>query len=477
MTDGEITVQTSDQLASSDFSQFEAYLGSLGLPQDNILADSSQRRIVEDNFPRFILSLSDDIRRDSRYLSKFAAASAIGLFDAALNYIWNEVVVNLRQKSVVYGLDLFYDTAVGGERRDLYEAEEDLSGIKDKVLLDACFKLELISENIYKKLTHILIMRNDIGASHPNDASINAFELMGWLQTCVQEVIHDKPSEAAIQVKAFINNLRTQEDVIDAQTLQHMQSKIKELRTKNIDSLLQTIFGMYVDPKTENVLRKNISLIAPIIWDCAGDGIKYNIGIRLDGYRNNLHKKKFSFGSEFLEFCDGNQYKTIEARTIELDSLLDELVTNHNAYDNFYHEVPPARKINSYVKKESDIPKERTKKLIKTILECRLGNGRYYHQGVSPSGKVVYDEILNKLSDKNIITAIICFYSPSIKVMLSNQYCKKHAVSIFKLFRKNVVSEKIAEILDYLIKNSNGIDKAIRTSEFKKLAASHIKFK
>ena len=42
-------------------------------------------------------------------------------------------------------------------------------------------------------------MRNHIGGSHPNAGQINSFELLGWLQVCVNEVISDNPSEGAIK--------------------------------------------------------------------------------------------------------------------------------------------------------------------------------------------------------------------------------------------------------------------------------------
>ncbi len=81
-----------------------------------------------------------------------------------------------------------------------------MASLKDSVLLDTCRKLELISDTTCKKLKHILEMRNDIGISHPTNYAINAFELLGWLRTCVSEVLNDNPTEAALQVQAFIKN-------------------------------------------------------------------------------------------------------------------------------------------------------------------------------------------------------------------------------------------------------------------------------
>lgn len=79
--------------------------------------------------------------------------------------------------------------------------------------------MEWISDPIYRKLCHILDMRNQIGASHPNGAVINSFELLGWLQFCVKDVINDKLSESAIAVKRIIVNIEDKNCQLDEKTL------------------------------------------------------------------------------------------------------------------------------------------------------------------------------------------------------------------------------------------------------------------
>lgn len=151
---------------------------------------------------------------------------------------------------------MFFDAAVGGGRRELYSTEEDLSGLKDNTLINTCRKLELISDVVYTKLNHILTMRNDIGASHPNSYSINAFELLGWLQTCVQDILNDKPSASAIQIKSFLENLKRSTDVLDEATIHSMERPLNDLSLQNTDNLLNSIFGIYTADSTGNVVRK-----------------------------------------------------------------------------------------------------------------------------------------------------------------------------------------------------------------------------
>lgn len=273
-----VVVKKEGALLATDLSKFEEYLDHLGLPTENIIAEINERQVIEKNLPAFIDSLPAETKRDARYLSKFVAGAAIGLFDASLNYVWNEVVLNLRQKAIVYGLDMFFDAAVGGGRRELYSTEDDLSGIKDNNLINTCRKLELISEIIYTKLHHILTMRNDIGASHPNTYSINGFELMGWLQTCVIDVLNDKPSESAIQIKSFINNLKVSTTPLDEAAIRGMEIPLADLSLQNTGNLLHSVFGIYTTKATGNIVRKNISLVAPHIWQRGSDNVKYKLG-------------------------------------------------------------------------------------------------------------------------------------------------------------------------------------------------------
>jgi len=419
-------------LLSTDTTKFEEYLAHLGLPTDNIIAALPERQVIENNLPAFIESLPPEVKRDARYLSKFVAGAAIGLFDASLNYVWNEVVLNLREKVVLYGLEMFFDAAVGGGRRELYSTEEDLSGLKDNTLINTCRKLELISDIVYTKLNHILTMRNDIGASHPNSYSINAFELLGWLQTCVQDILNDKPSASAIKIKSFIENLKKSNEVLDQTTIQSMERPLAELSLQNTDNLLNSIFGIYTADTTGNIV--------------------------------------------FFTFCDGNRYQSLDSRIISLDGHADDLLEARYAWDNFYNEPPHMKKILSYLKTENDIPVERVHKLIKTVLICRIGKGIPYNTGVSPSGKPLYDHFFGMLGDQNIIFTIIAMHSNEVRVNLDNKHCQQHMIDLLRLLRANARSERIQEILDYLIVNEAILHKIHNDKRYKDLAKNHINF-
>lgn len=471
----EIVPKKASDLAA-DTTTFTSFLQQFGLPTDNIIATTEEREVVAANLPQFLAALSTEEKRESRYLSKFVGATAIGLFDAGLNYVWNEVVLNLRRKAVVYGVDLFFDASVGGRNRDLYQTEEDLAGLKDTVLLDSCRKLELISDVVYRKLDYILTMRNEVAASHPNVESIGGYELLGWLQTCVKDVLQDRPSASAIKIKALIENLKARPDEIDEHTRQRFREELTNLATPHVHNLLVTLFGMYVSPETDQVLRRNISLIAKAVWDCSADQVKYNVGITLDGYRANLVQYKLKRGLEFLDIVDGRRYETLSARLIALDRLSERMQDVHNGWDNFYNEPPVMREILQYCQRASDIPREILPKLVKVVVKCRLGRGLSYCRGVSPAGRGLYDQFVALLDDHGLVQVFIALFSPEINSKLQNQICQEHLAALVADIRKTAVSERLKEMCDFLLSDIPNAFRAGQNEEFRDLCSPYLQW-
>jgi hypothetical protein len=458
-------------------SVFTGYLQQLGLPTENVIATTEERRIVAVNLPSFLNSLHHEEKRDARYLSKFLGATAIGLFDAALNYVWNEVVLNLRKKASIYGIDLFFDAAVGGKTRELYKDETDFDGIKDNVLLDTCRKLELISDVVYRKLDHILTMRNEVAASHPNVESIGGYELLGWLQTCVKDVLQDRPSDSAIRIRALVDNLKSRQDVIDTSTLARFSAELKNLSLPHVHNLSITLFGIFASPETDQILRKNVASIAPGVWECAEDRVKYRIGAMIDGYRTNLQQDKLAQGIEFLRLVNGRMYETLPARIIALENLCDQLDDVHDSWDNFHHEPPVMREILSYCRSSVDIPKESISKLTRVILRCRIGRGLSYRDGVSPAGLPLYDKFLGMLDDTGVAQCISNLFLPEINSKLDSKICLQHLASILANLRSITISERLKGAIDFLSNDLPNAGNASLKKQFRELTAPFIHWK
>lgn len=476
MSDVEIVLRPSHELAvASD--RFQSFLAHYGLPIENTIATTDERRVVGDNLPAFLASLSADEKRDARYLSKFVGATAIGLFDAALNCVWNEVVLNLRRKVIVYGVDLFFDAAVGGAARAAYKDADDLPGLKDRVLLETCRKLELISDIVYRKLEHILTMRNEVAASHPNVESIGGFELLGWLQTCVRDVLQDQPSESAIRIKSLIANLRASPDLLDAATVARFAAESSNLSLPHVQNLVLTLFGMHSSPSTGSILRANIIKIAPHVWEHAPESIKYRVGLVTDGYRTNLEKERLDHAIAFLGAVDGHRYETLPARTVALSSLADRLLETHQGHNNFYNEPPVMREILQFVKTAEDIPAEVKAKLTAVVVRCRIGRGVWYREGVSPGGLPLYDRYLHLLDEEGVVHALLALFEPMVNHKLQNQTCQPHLAAVLGILATRVSSERLRDVIAFLEKDVTRAWRAGSDRAFRELSAPYIVFR
>jgi hypothetical protein len=473
----DIVVKKSNEIIDPQAQMLVGFLKDMGLPSENIIADQNQRAIIGDNIQNLVASIPAGLKKDARYLSKFVIGAGFGLFDYSLNAIWNEVVVNLRKKAVLYGLDIFFDAAVGGSKaREYYSNEDDLSSLKDSVLLDTSRKLELISDTTYKKLKHILEMRNDTGISHPNSYSINAYELLGYLQNCIENVLNDNPTEAALQVQAFINNLKLKTDALDSTAWQGIEKRIAELPTHLCGSLLRTVFGIYVAVDTDPAVRKNISLIAPTLWKACRDDAKFKLGIVLEGYNVNLYKDKHSLGQQFFEVVGGNAFRSPSERVIIVDELISDLLDKHNGWDNFHHEPPVAAQLYSYVPDQNSIFDNLAMRLFKVVMMCRIGRGVTYNGGVSPNGRKYYDSILSIAGDKFAPHVMASLGDFEIRAKLSRDLCRKHAKDSLILVKANVINARLIECLDYLIANIEGNSICVNSAEFRKLSSGYINF-
>lgn len=429
----------------------QRFLADLGLPSEGILASEADQAIMQASLETAIRTVPAQVRSDARYLSKFVLGASAGLYDYALNAIWNEVVVNLRQKAEIYGLDIFFDAAVGGGKtREHYKTAEDLAALKDVNLLHACRKLELIGPVTYKKLQHILDMRNEIGISHPTDDTIGAYELLGWMNTCITEVISDQPTEAALQAKAFITNLKASQDPLTSDQVQIVEQSISRLSSEMCANLLRTIFGMFVDPATTPAVQKNISFIAKPIWNRCSDEKRYRLGFSLENYKVNLDKRKYDLGGQFFMIVDGAQYRSESDRAPIIDGLLTQLLDAHNAWDNFHHEAPVASAIYSFVPEQSAVLPSIAERLYKIMTICRVGNGVNYCNGVSPGARGHYDGILGFAGDLYAPRVIRALISPPLSVRLDNANCRSNLVEVCDIVAASVIHDHLLECIAFI---------------------------
>lgn len=453
MSDNAIEKNKSNPI--EQYTGFEHFLNDLGLPNENIIASPEERKNIMEMLPGMMKLMPISQKEDATYLSRFVASAAVGLFDASLNYVWNEVVISLRKKICFYGIDTFFDNAVGSKIRDQYENEEDLVGIKDRTMLETLKKLEWISNIVYLKLKHILDMRNQIGASHPNSYDINSYELLGWLKTCVSEVINDQPSSSAIHTKEILESIKKSTASLDDITVDSIGNAIEKYSSSISNTFLRSLFSIFVGDNTSMIARSNILKLSKRIWDYCTDDIKYDLGEKKLLYRNNLQKDKEDLSYKFLENCNGLSYLSFTERSLEISALCDDLLNAHNGWDNYYHEPPIAKEIMKYITTASDIPEEIESKLISVFLECRIGREVDYCDGVSQGAIKYYDSLLKMLTEEQIKYVLSDLNRHMISINRGDSVQAKNIREVINLLSREDLSERVNEIVKYIIEFDN----------------------
>jgi hypothetical protein len=256
---------------ASQITQFEdgllEFIAQHGLPINQVLVPVSERLKIFRNVEEVVEKIDAEQKQRSIYISKFIAASAAGLFDAALNYMWDETIYELRRRVARYDLAYFYDAAVGSssEKRKKLNSEEDLVKIDDSELIQGSHEIGLISDLGFKHLDYVRYMRNWASAAHPNQNQITGLQLIGMLETCVIEVITLPLSNVVVGIKKLLANIKANK--IDEIEAKQISSFFADLPKEKVHTLAEGFFGIYTQTDTTSQTRQNVRLLIPDLWE------------------------------------------------------------------------------------------------------------------------------------------------------------------------------------------------------------------
>ena len=284
---------------SSHFKQFEQgildFIADYGLPTTQVLVEVDERFKVFKNVEDVVEKLDPDKRQRSLYISKFIAASAAGLFDAALNYLWDETIYELRQRVAQYDLAYFYDAAVSSssDKRKKLKTEEDLVKLDDNELIRGANKIGLVSDLGFKHLDYVRYMRNWASAAHPNQNQITGLQLISMLETCIIEVIALPLSKVVVEIKKLLAKIKTNE--IKKHDAKEIVAFCKELPQDCINSLSEGLFGIYTQLDSTPQTRQNVRLLIPFLWEHLEEHTRQKFGIKYARFSANDDQEKTTF--------------------------------------------------------------------------------------------------------------------------------------------------------------------------------------
>ena len=274
------------------------------------------------------------------------------------------------------------------------------------------------------------------------------FQLIGWFETCINEVIAKRLDTPIIEVKRLLISIRTQP--MNPNDAVPIIKNFPLLPKEIIHSILKTLFGMFVDESISVQTRNNIGLLAKSVWDLSNDIIKNEIGLKHGIYSANGQISKKNLSRNFLELVDGLSYLNEDVKSIEMKVVLDQLYNVHNAWNNFYNEIYPTRDLKKYVPDNGKIPSSIRFDYVKTLIICRLGN----RTGVARDAVIIYDELITLFTDDEINCFINLLNDNeiyfSIIDSLSNRlmYFKNVAKMIINNTRNQIYFEILNDIIN-----------------------------
>jgi hypothetical protein len=452
----------------ADLQRFEAtildQLDAVGLPTDGVLVDLDERHMLLSSVGGALRRLPDGDRDRSTYVSKMIVAGAVGLFDAALNYLWDETVNELRRRVAGYDIAYFYDIAIQGDMRKHFQGAEDLPRVQDADLLRASREIGLLSDVGFAQVDHVRYMRNHASAAHPNQVALTGLQLAAWLETCIRQVITLPQDPITATTGRLLGNIKRER--LDAEQVASTSAFFEDLPPDRADTLAAGLFGLYVDPKRTAIVADNVRLLWTELWDFVSDDARYGFGTRYGRFQANAETDQATAARELLDLIDGAAYLPDQIRVVEIDAAIDALVAAHNGWDNFYNEVAPAKRLAQLIGTHGDVPQSVEKKYVRAVVGAYLGNG----SGVSNAAIPSYNQMLGALDPRQAGRALRAFTNPDIGSLLRTQVGRRQWSNLLGLLEPKLTRASDRALYD-AIKAFTGTPDQLRSdSNIQRLA-------
>lgn len=363
---------------------------ALGIPR-NVLASQEEIEYAWLGLPRELREIPPNLRDE--LVAKMCVAVSTGLFDGAMNYIWNAAILQLRQKIRNFGLPVVAQI----QQHDFEETH--LIELQDSRLLELCLKLNIVDEDGFFFLDQCRDVRNNFSAAHPTMGAVNDREFTTFLNRCVRYALADSASPRGVDISAFISAVKGAR--FNESQWQIWTQRLADTHDAQRQMLVNMVHGIYCDPATPEPARLNA------IDLCASLSSSFTASIKSELINNHSeyvakgleekHNASLIFFEKLglLSILNESEQHVVFSRSIE------RLWNVHNGMNNFYNEPPFAERLME-LSKDGAIPETIQDSFVNTVACCRIGNG----YGISHAAIEFYDEIIRGFSPREVSTLI-----------------------------------------------------------------------
>lgn len=387
MVDSELVTELNlPTISENMLPQINNITSALGVPRE-VLASEDEIVHAWRNLPRELNEIPIELRDE--LLARMCIAISTGLFDGAINYIWNASIKNLREKVKRFGLN------VVGQILDKEIEEKDLNEYRDAELLKLTLELNLISEDGYYFLDQCRDIRNNYSAAHPSGSLINDRELITFINRCAEYALSKTINPQGVDINGFIEAIKNGE--FNEDQFSAWIDKFQRTHDAQREMLFGMLHGIYCDSSSKQETRLNAINICEFFKDNFTPSIKSDLVDRHNNYQTQGKNKRLKASRLFFEKLNMLSLLTDTERHSIISEACANLMSTHKSYNNFYNEPPFAKRLCDLAIQE-EIPSSAKSKYVTTVLTCYVGN-RY---GVSNSAIEYYKKMIKNFSPSEI---------------------------------------------------------------------------
>lgn len=363
---------------------------SLGIPREALASDEEIKYAWSD-LPRELREIPETLRGE--LIARMCVAVSTGLFDGAMNYIWNAAILHLRDKIRTFGL-----VVVAQILQNNFE-EKHLLEYQDSRLLELCLKLNIVDEDGFFFLDQCRDVRNNFSAAHPTLGKVNDKEFTTFLNRCVRYALADSSSPKGVDIGAFISavkNLRFKKNQCAIWV-----KRLAETHSAQRQMLVAMVHGIYCDPNTPEQARLNALDICADLPEGLTVSMLSELINNHSEYVAKGYEEKHAASLQFFEKLGLLNSLNESEQHVVFSRAVERLRNVHNGMNNFYNEPAFAERLLELTL-QSAVPETVQEEYVQVIGCCRVGNG----YGVSNAAATYYNQMVQNFSPREVATLI-----------------------------------------------------------------------
>ena len=416
----------------------DALTKALGVPR-TVIATDEEITYAWENLPRILRRIPPQLRSEG--LVRMCIAVASGLFDAAINYIWNLSILELREKVRKFGLNVV--SQIKGKQFD----ESTLLDLKDAELLNLCLELNLITEDGYFFLDQCRDIRNNFSAAHPSVGTIDENEFIAFVNRCAKYALGHDFNPVGVDIQQFIAAVKGSK-LTKAQK-EEWVDRLSRTHEAQREMLIGTLHGIFADPASSEEARLNALSISKAFVEDFTPRLKSNLIDRHSEYLAKGDEKRHKASQTFFEKLGLLDLLSDTERHALISSACRQLLSVHQAFDNFYNEPPFAERLLSLTS-QGTIPNSVKDEFVTTVVTCAVGN----QYGTSHGAYPYYAQMIRSFTPKEVS---IMLRLPKTKTVVgrrikSYRRCKEKFKELIRLIDINSVPTRWKVVYEKLLK-------------------------